>query len=208
MTYNLSSRDDAIATKSAAQQVGLEVLGSGTLDLIASRLYRIATMLVGPGEQSIELIEQVLAQLDLAHCRNQDEAKHKAHLTLGGAAITLLSFEDAASLAAPDSEPGPVTCIEDDDLDSVGVSAASFESFLHGADDAHLRSWLESLPIPLRVTFVLHAVAGLSFTEVGTLLVSHGGPQASEWTSDSVRGIFRLGLCSLASQLIQAAVSS
>jgi hypothetical protein len=39
------------------------------------------------------------------------------------------------------------------------------------------------------------------------LLAEHGGPQAAGWNADGVRAVFRQGLCSLASQLIQASAA-
>jgi len=48
-------------------------------------------------------------------------------------------------------------------------------------------------------------VAGFTAAETAGLLAAHGGPQATGWTADAVREFFRQGLCSLASQLIQAA---
>jgi hypothetical protein len=58
----------------------------------------------------------------------------------------------------------------------------------------------------MRTIFVLRAVAGLSAADVAGLLAKHGGVAAGSWTADAVRGVFRQGLCSLASQLIQATV--
>jgi len=68
-----------------------------------------------------------------------------------------------------------------------------------------VRNWLASLPTAARTIFVLRAVAGFTAAETAGLLAAHGGPQATGWTADAVREFFRQGLCSLASQLIQAA---
>jgi hypothetical protein len=51
---------------------------------------------------------------------------------------------------------------------------------------------------------VLRAVAGFTASETADLLATHGGPHSGGWTADAVRELFRQGLCSLASQLIQA----
>jgi hypothetical protein len=51
---------------------------------------------------------------------------------------------------------------------------------------------------------VLRAVAGFTAPETAAMLVAYGGPDASGWNADAVRELFRRGLCSLASQLIQA----
>jgi hypothetical protein len=61
------------------------------------------------------------------------------------------------------------------------------------------------LPTVLRAIFVLRAVAGFTTPETTDLLRTHGGPQAGGWTDDAVRELSRQGLCSLASQVLQAA---
>jgi hypothetical protein len=77
---------------------------------------------------------------------------------------------------------------------------------MSGPDRERVKKWLESLPTAMRTIFVLRAVAGLSAAETAGLLAAHGGEAAAGWTADAVRGVFRQGLCSLASQLIQATV--
>jgi hypothetical protein len=79
---------------------------------------------------------------------------------------------------------------------------------LAGPDRDRLRNWLQNLPVDVRTVFALRAVAGLTAPETADLLAEHGGPKASGWTADAVRSMFRQGLCSLASQLIQASVKS
>jgi len=179
----------------------------GLLEKIAGELYRIASMLLGEGEESIGLIEHVVTNLDLTACRDHAEARHQARLALAAEAIQVLATRDAAALAAPAEESGPVSCIEDDDLDSVGVSPAELEQMLSGPDDHRLRDWLEGLSGTLRVIFVLRAIAGLSSAEVAGLLADNGGSEAQNWTPDAVRSTFRQGLCGLASQLIHASAS-
>jgi hypothetical protein len=56
----------------------------------------------------------------------------------------------------------------------------------------------------VRTVFVLRAVAGFCAFETAELLAAHGGPLAAGWNADAVRSVFRQGLCSLASQLLQA----
>jgi hypothetical protein len=68
-----------------------------------------------------------------------------------------------------------------------------------------VRTWLASLPAAMRTIFVLRAVAGFTTAETIALLKAHGGPKAAGWSPDAVRELFRQGLCSLASQLLQAA---
>ncbi len=167
----------------------------GLLEKIAAELYRIGSMLLGEGEQTILLIEQAVTEVDIPSCSNHVEARHKARLTLAAEAVAILQQRDPASLIAPAHEDGPVSCIEDDDLDAAGVSSAELEEMLTGPDNHRLRNWLEGLSVSLRVIFVLRAVAGLSSPEVAGLL---------GWTPDAVRSTFRQALCSLASQLLQA----
>jgi DNA-directed RNA polymerase specialized sigma24 family protein len=177
----------------------------GLLEKIAAELYHISSMLLGEGEESIRLIEQVVATVDLPACHDHAEARHNSRLALAAQAITLLAARDASALASPnEEESGPVSCIEDDDLSAAGVTPNELEQMISGPEGHRLRDWLEGLSVPLRVIFVLRAVAGLSSPEVAGLLAEHGGLVAQDWTPDSVRSTFRQALCSLASQLIHA----
>jgi len=177
------------------------------IERTASELYRIASMLLGEGEQTIRLIEQIVTGTDLSSGQDPAEVRHNATVQLGAGAIAVLHDRDATALAAPDSEDsGPVSCIEDDDLSAAGVTPAELEEMLTGPDN-RLRTWLEGLSIQLRAIFVLRAVAGLSSPEVAGLLAEHGGPSAEDWTPDAVRAAFRQALCSLASQLLHASAA-
>ncbi len=73
-----------------------------------------------------------------------------------------------------------------------------------GPDRDRVRVWLENLPAAVRAVFVMRAVAGFTAAETAGLLAEHGGPQAAGWSAEAVRSVFRQGLCSLASQLLQA----
>jgi len=162
-------------------------------------------MLLGEGEESIRLIEQVVATVDLPACHDHVEARHDSRLALGAQAIALLAERNPSALAAPaEEESGPVSCIEDDDLSAAGVTPDELEQMISGPEGHRLRDWLEGLAISLRTVFVLRAVAGLSSGEVAGLLAGHGGARAQDWTPDAVRSTFRQALCSLASQLIHA----
>jgi len=176
-------------------------------DLIAAGLYNLASMLVGEGEESIRLIETAVATAEVASTDNAQQARKASRFALCRAALDLLASRDPRSLAAPEIASGPVTCIEDDELDSVGVSAAELERMLSGPDRDRVRAWLAELPITLRTVFALRAVAGLSANEAASLLAEHGGAAAAGWTPASVREVFRQGLCSLASQLLHASTA-
>ena len=180
----------------------------GLLEKIAAELYRISSMLLGEGEESIRLIEQVVATVDLPACHDHVEARHNSRLALGAQAIALLANRDASALAAPtEEESGPVSCIEDDDLEAAGVTPDELEHMISGPEGRRLRDWLEGLSVPLRAVFVLRAVAGLPSPEIAGLLAEYGGASAQDWTSDAVRSTFRQALCSLASQLIHTAAT-
>jgi len=179
----------------------------GFLERAASDLYRIASMMLGEGEETIALIEKAVATVDIPACSDHFEARHGGRLVLGAGAISLLHVREGDVFAAPEGDQGPASCIEDDDLEAAGVTPAELEQMLTGKDRARLRGWLEGLTTPLRVIFVLRAVAGLSSAEVAGLLAEHGGVVAEGWTPDAVRGCFRQALCSLASQMLQLQAS-
>jgi hypothetical protein len=174
------------------------------LDVIAAGLYSIASMLVGEGEESIQLVEAAVARTDLSACSNVDAARKSSRKELCSAAIELISRHKMGALAAPQGLEHAATCIEDDDLESAGLSRAELESMLAGPNRESVKRWIEGLAIETRVIFVLRAVAGFSASETAEMLASHGGEGAENWSSDAVREIFRQGLCSLASQLIHA----
>ena len=192
-------KDDATVEKA------LEGMDS-MFDLIAAGLYNLASMLVGEGEDSIRLVEAAVTNTEVSSSHDPERSRKNTKHALADAALTILEERDPGSLAAPVGLQQGGTCIEDDDLDAAGDSGAELERMLAGPDRERVRQWLGSLPTAMRTIFVLRAVAGLSAAEVASLLALHGGAAASSWTANAVRGVFRQGLCSLASQLIQAAV--
>jgi len=176
----------------------------GVLERIAADTYRVASMLLGEGEEAIGLIERVVAQLDVRASSGPAEARHNSRLLIASDAIAILAQRDAAALASPVDDVGPASCIEDDDLEAAGVTPDELEQMISGPEAHRLRNWLEGLSVSLRVIFVLRAVAGLSSQEIAGLLAEHGGEAAKGWTPDAVRAAFRQAICSLASQLIHA----
>lgn len=175
-----------------------------TLDVIAARLYSMASMLVGEGEESIRLVEIAVERTDLSACSDSTVARRSSRRALCSAAIELLATREPGVLAAPEHLVHAATCIEDDDLESAGISRAELESMLAGPNRASIKNWIESLPTEMRVVFVLRAVAGFTTDDTAAMLSGHGGQSAVGWNGDAVREIFRQGLCSLASQLIHA----
>ncbi len=172
------------------------------LDLIAAGLYTLASMLVGEGEESVRLVEHTVSTAEVADCSDHIAARQSSRLALAEAALETISRREPGGLAAPEGANGPVTCIDDDDLDSAGESAQELERMMAGPDRDRVREWLRNLSTPVRTVFVLRAVAGFTSTETAQLMAAHGGADAAGWTSSSVRDVFRQGLCSLASQLI------
>jgi len=177
---------------------------SDGFDVIAARLYSLASMLVGEGEDSIRLVETAFATAELSASSNAEEARRSSRQALVTGAIQILARRDPGGLAAPEDLQPAVTCIDDDDLDAAAEAREAMERMIAGPDRDRVRAWLESLPSALRTIYVLRAVAGLSAAETAALLATHGGPRAAGWTPEAVRELFRQGLCSLASQLIHA----
>jgi hypothetical protein len=174
------------------------------LDAIAAGLYSLASMLVGEGEDSVALVETAVANADVSACADALESRKSSRKALVSAALQLIDQRNPGALAAPQGVETSGSCIDDDDLESAGVSRDELERMIAGPDRDRVRVWLEKLPADVRTVFVLRAVAGFCAFETAELLATHGGPQASGWNAEAVSSVFRLGLCSLASQLLQA----
>jgi hypothetical protein len=159
-----------------------------TFDRIAAGLYSLASMLVGEGEASAQLVETAIANGEVSACQDAEQARVSSRRALCGPALEILEQRNPGCLAAPEGLQAVATCIENDDLD-------------------RMRNWLASLPTELRTVFALRAVAGLTAAETARMLAEHGGPKAAGWTPDAVRELSRQALCSLTSQLIQASAA-
>lgn len=170
----------------------------------AAGLYSLASMLAGEGEDAIRLVEAAIANTEVSSGAGPEQVRRNSRRALAAAAVDLLGRRDPSCLASPDALAHATTCIDDDDLDSAGMSRDELDSMLSGPDRDRIRAWLESLPTPMRVIFVLRAVAGLSAPETAALLASHAGPEAAGWSAEPVRELFRQALCSLASQMLKA----
>jgi DNA-directed RNA polymerase specialized sigma24 family protein len=173
-------------------------------DRIATGLYNLASMLVGEGEESVQLVEGAVADAEISVCHDPAQARMSSKRVLAASAVEILKQRDPDSLTAPDSLVSTGICIEDDHLEVARAAGVEIERMIAGPDRERVRKWLASLPTATRVVFVLCAVAGLSADETADLLVERGGPQAAGWTTEAVHVVFLKGLCSLASQLIQA----
>lgn len=190
-------KDEATVTKA------LEGLDD-VFDMIAAGLYNLASMLVGEGEESVRLVETAVSTAEVSACHDARQARRSSRGALCTAAMGILEQRTPGCLAAPRGPEPAGGCIEDDDLDAAGVSSEELENMIAGPDRDRVRKWLASLSTEVRVIFVMRAVAGFTSDETATMLAEHGGPAAAGWTRDAVRESFRQGLCSLASQLIQA----
>src|ERR1700722_3979494 len=153
-------KDDATVNKALE---GMDAM----LDVIAARLYSMASMLVGEGEDSMRLVETAVAGTEISACSDATETRQSSRRALCRAAIELIVTRNPGSLAAPGRLVHASTCIEDDDLESAGISRADLESMLAGPNRATIKNWIESLATETRVIFVLRAVAGFSTDEAG-----------------------------------------
>jgi hypothetical protein len=178
-----------------------------TFDRIAAGLYSLASMLVGEGEASAQLVETAIANGEVSACQDAEQARVSSRRALCGPALEILEQRNPGCLAAPEGLQAVATCIENDDLDAAGVSSEELERMIAGPDRDRMRNWLASLPTELRTVFALRAVAGLTAAETARMLAEHGGPKAAGWTPDAVRELSRQALCSLTSQLIQASAA-
>ncbi len=178
------------------------------MDAIAAGLYSLASMLVGEGEDSVRLVETAVATTEVAACHDPVEGRKSSRRALARAALQMIAQRNPGDLAAPEGIEPSGGCIEDDDLEAAGVSRVELEQMMAGPERNRVRNWLENLPADMRTIFALRAVAGFTAPETAALLVENGSPQAAGWTGDGVRAVFRQGLCSIASQLIQASVRS
>ncbi len=178
------------------------------LNEIAARLYSLASMLVGEGEDAVKLVETAVATTDISACNDPVQGRRLSRLALSRAALNIIAERKPGSLAPPENIEPMGGCIDDDDLEAAGMSQDELEHMMSGPDRDRVRVWLRNLPLDVRTVFALRAVAGFTASETAALLAEFGGPKATGWTPGAVRTIFRQGLCSLASQLIQATVKN
>jgi len=187
-----------------AEQAVQRAQMNAVLDKIAAELYNLASMLVGESEECVKLVEAAIDKAEISACQNPRAARKSIGRALCKGGVALLASRDAESLKAPDMAAYPATCIEDDDLESAGISLQQLEQMFYGPDRERVRNWLAELPQAAHAVFVMRAVASLTQAETAGILAEFGGPKAAGWKPESVREVFREGLCSLASQLLHA----
>lgn len=188
---------DEVTVKKALE--GMEEV----FDAIAAGLYSLSSMLIGEGEESIRLVEAAIASAEVSACCDPAEARRSSRRSLASAALGRLEQRNPGCLAAPEGMKPAETCIEEDDLKAAGVSTEQLEQMMAGPDRERVRNWLAGLPALMRTVFVLRAVAGFTTAETATMLAVQGGRKAAGWTPNAVSEVFRQGVCSLASQVIQ-----
>lgn len=194
---------DGQAKNDAVVERALEGLDT-TLDVIAARLYSLASMLVGEGEDGVRLVETAVATAEVATYSDVIQTRKNSRRALARAALGMLEKRTPGCLDAPEGLEPCGGCLDDDDLKAAGVSLDELELAIEGPDRDRVRTWLEELPADVRTVFVLRAVAGFTAAETAGLLVEHGGVKAAGWNVELVRAVFRQGLCSLGSQVLQA----
>jgi len=178
------------------------------IDSIAGELYNLASMLVGEGEECVRLVESAIDNAEVSACQNPKAARKSTSRTLARLSVAHLAAADADIFAAPEGSFHPSTCIEDDDLESAGMSVEQLEAMFAGPERERVRQWLAQLSPAIRTVFILRAVAGQDAQQTAAILAECGGPKAADWQPEAVRHVFRQGLCSLASQLLHATTTS
>lgn len=201
MTSNLDISNDK---KELHTQTKDSAKISEMIDRFAAELYSLASMFVGEGEESVRLVEAAVAEAEVSACHDPEDARRSARKALASAAMRRLELREPGCLATPEWLKPSETCIDQDDLNAAGVSRDELETMIAGPDRLRVRRWLASLPTPVRVVFLLRAVAGVTTADAAAMLHAAGGPNASTWNPGAVSDVFRQGLCSLASQLIHA----
>lgn len=202
-SYRIHDLLDGTPKDEATVELALEGMEE-MLDRVAARLYNLAAMLVGEGEEAERLVEMAITDAEVSICRSPALARRNGRRALGIAALELLAKRNPAAFIPPDAPPPCKPCLKDEEMEAAGISYEEFETLVGGPARGRVREWLNQLPTAQRVVFVLRAVAGLTTEETARQLRDHGGAAASGWSEDKVRESFRQGLCSLASQLLHA----
>ena len=180
----------------------------GMFDQIAAVLYNMASMLIGEGPESEEVVVTAVSDAEVTCCDTPEAARKSSKRALAREALRRIAARDEDALAAPAGVEHVQTCIENDDLDAAGAAGEELERVLAGPDRDRVKAWLASLPAATRVIYVLRVVGGIDSPETAALLAAYGGPKATGWTADAVRELFQQGLCSLASQLLHEGIQS
>jgi hypothetical protein len=163
---------------------------------VAFELYQLAALLLGKEAEALGLVEEFVSEKEVDPCAPESPGEEATRRELIAAAVARMSEADPAGFAPPVADgSGFVTCIENDDLDAMGVTPADLTELISGGGRERMREWLNQLPLVQRAIFVQRAVLGWdNATIVGFL------PEG--WQPQQVSEVFRQALCSLATSLI------
>lgn len=182
---------------------------AGAVQGMAMELFQLASLLVGEQGKALQMIESSLATMEIDPCLDPALAREQARARVVREALRQLVDEQPAAFRAEEPEMSAADpCIQDDDLQSAGMTSTQLRELLEEGSKPELRSglrdWLEGLPMLQRTIFVQRAVLGQGNDAAANLLREAGGKDASGWTPERVSGTFRRALCSLANSLAHA----
>lgn len=164
----------------------------------AFELFQLASLLTGEQKVALELVEQIIATMEVDPCTVVPGDEKKAYKRLIHKVFGWMVARDAAAFSVSSYMIPVNSCIETDDVQSSGISSERMEEFLSEPHREQLRAWLNQLPMAERAVFVERVMVGVdSRTTAEDLAAASGQP----WTAESVSVCFRSALCSLANQL-------
>jgi hypothetical protein len=174
----------------------------------AVELYQLAALMLGNESEALNLVETTVAGVEVDPCAEEDGAVDMARHQLIEAAVARMNLTDPQAFVAPAAgDSSFVTCIEDDDLASAGISSNQLAELLGGSGRQQLRSWLDRLPLAQRAIFVQRAVLGWDNRTTAASLALGAGAKPG-WSAEQVSGLFRQALCSLANSLVNSAAQT
>lgn len=163
---------------------------------VAFELYQLAALFLGNEAEALELVEGFVSQREVDPCAPESPGEDATRRELAAAAVARMSQADPEGFAPPASDAsGQVTCIENDDLDAMGVTPADLTELISGGGRERMRDWLNQLPLVQRAIFVQRVVLGWDNATIVGLL-------PAGWQPQQVSEVFRQALCSLATSLI------
>jgi DNA-directed RNA polymerase specialized sigma24 family protein len=169
----------------------------------AVELYQLAALLLSSESDALNLVEQIVSQAEIDPCEQAEVATALVRRQLVGAAVARMKQNAPQAFVAPPlSEEANLTCIEGDDLSSVGITPSELAELISGAGRDEMRDWLEHLPLAQRAIFVQRAVLGWDNGDTAETLRLDSG---SGWQPQQVSDVFRQALCSLANSLVHSA---
>lgn len=176
----------------------------------AGRLYQVAAMLVGDPAVALELVEGTLAAVTADPCVDHMEAQQESELRLAEQSMDwLVRKQGARVLAVP--EFAVVSdlqgCMDLDELDGAGITAAQLQAALNGPEPGKMREWLEALSAAERTVFVLRAVLGLGNEAVAGLFARVNSANGVAWTAERVSQVYQSTLCSLSRASVSQALA-